>query len=60
MTLKQLLKARPWMTERWVRRKVAGRRIPFAKADGILLFDLKDIDDFVERGRVESDAGAGR
>jgi hypothetical protein len=52
-TLKQVVAQRPWITERWLRRKVAERRIPYSKADGILLFSLEDIDQFVEANRVE-------
>ena len=56
--LDQLLELRPWLTERWVRRLVNERRIPVHKAgDGpkaSLLFDLTEIDDWIERGRVEA------
>jgi hypothetical protein len=54
VTLAQALQERPWLTERWLRRKVAERRIPYAKADGRLLFSLEDIDRFVEARRVEA------
>jgi hypothetical protein len=32
---------------------VAEKRVPYAKAGGILLFALEDIDQFVEARRVE-------
>jgi hypothetical protein len=54
VTLKQLVEERPFVTERWVRRKVAERRIPYAKTDGKLLFALEDIDKMVEDSRVEA------
>jgi hypothetical protein len=56
VTLKQALEARPWLTERWLRRKIEQRRIPYAKADGKILLSLVDIDMFVEASRVEPTA----
>jgi hypothetical protein len=56
VTVKQAVEARPWLTERWLRRKVYERRIPYAKADGRLLFALEDIDAYVAANRVEADA----
>jgi excisionase family DNA binding protein len=53
VTLKQLLEARPWLTERFVRRLVAERRVPFSKVGERLLFDVADFDELVEAGRVE-------
>jgi phage terminase large subunit len=53
LTLRQTLERYPWMSERWLRRKVAEKRLPYAKADGKLLFTAEDIDQFVERTRVE-------
>jgi hypothetical protein len=52
-TLPQVLEERPWLSERYLRRLVYERKIPFSKLDGRLLFDLADIDDYVERHRVE-------
>lgn len=58
LRLDQLLEARPWLTERWVRRMVAERRIPFSKVGGgpkaRLLFNLSDVDAMVEAGCVEA------
>jgi excisionase family DNA binding protein len=54
MTLPQLLEARPWLTERFVRTLVAERRIPFHKVGRKLIFDLSDVDALVEAGRVEA------
>ena len=54
LTLKQLLEARPWLTERYVRRLVAERRIRFSKVGERLLFDVADFDRLVEAGRVEA------
>ncbi len=55
VTLRQTLDAWPWMTERWLRRLVAERRIPFYKLPGSsrLLFDLADLDRLAESGRVD-------
>jgi hypothetical protein len=56
--LDQLLEARPFLTERWVRRLVFERRIPFAKLGNgpkaRLIFNLDDVDAMVESGRVEA------
>jgi hypothetical protein len=56
--LDQLLALRPWLTDRWVRRLVNERRIPVHKAgDGPkarLIFDLGEIDEWIEKGRVEA------
>ena len=54
LTLKQLIEARPWLTERYVRRLVAERRVPFSKVGERLLFDVADFDHLVEVGRVEA------
>ncbi len=55
VTLEQLIAERPFLTERWVRRLVSERRVPFSKVPGSnrLLFDLDDLDALVENGRVE-------
>jgi hypothetical protein len=52
--LKQAPKARSWTSERWLRRKIEQGRLAYSKADGIILVALEDIDELVERGRVES------
>jgi hypothetical protein len=44
---------RPWATERRLRRYVAEHRVQFFKVDGRILFDLADLDAYVEAGRVE-------
>lgn len=54
VTLPQAISERPWLSERWLRRLVAERRISFHKAGGRLLFDLNDIDQWAETGRVEA------
>ena len=55
VTLLQALELRPWLTERWLRRLVAERRVPYTKLPGSsrLLFDLDDLDQLAESGRVE-------
>ena len=55
-TLVPLMKVqehRPWATERRLRRYVAEHRVQFFKVDGRILFDLADLDAYVEAGRVE-------
>jgi excisionase family DNA binding protein len=42
------------LTERWLRRLVYERRVPFHKVGGRLLFDLEDLDKLAESGRVEA------
>jgi len=51
--LPQAVEARPWLSERYLRRLVAERRIGFSKIGGVLLFDLDEIDQLAEAGRVE-------
>jgi hypothetical protein len=49
LTFKQILAARQWLTEPWLRRLVYERRVPFRKVGNRLLFDLDDIDKLAER-----------
>jgi hypothetical protein len=56
VTLQQAVVQRPWLTERWLRRLVYERRVPFHKVGNRLVFDLADLDALVERGRVEQAA----
>ena len=53
VTLQQAVEQRPWLTERWLRRLVYERRVPFHKVGNRLVFDLADLDTLVEQGRVE-------
>ena len=53
VTLQQAVEQRPWLTERWLRRLVYERRVPFHKVGNRLVFDLADLDAPVEQGRVE-------
>jgi excisionase family DNA binding protein len=53
VTLKQAVAARPWLTERYGRRLIGERRIPFHKLGSKILLDLADLDAFAEAGRVE-------
>jgi len=53
VTVEQLIEQRPFLTERKVRQIVAERQVPFYKPGKRLLFDLRDIDDWVKRSRVE-------
>jgi hypothetical protein len=62
MTLTQLLEARPYLTERWVRSMVArrdpGERMPHYKPGGRLLFDPDEVDAWMRRAPVGVRAGA--
>jgi hypothetical protein len=42
-----------WATERYLRRLVAERRIPFHKPTFKVMIDLTDLDIYLERGRIE-------
>ncbi len=52
-SLPQAEEARQWATERYLRRLIAERRIPFHKVGGRVLVDLDDLDAYAEAGRVE-------
>ena len=52
-TIPQVLAARPWLTERYLRRLVYERRIGYSKVGGRILIDLMDVDALVASGRVE-------
>jgi excisionase family DNA binding protein len=52
--LKEATLLRPWLSERFARRLVAERRIAFHRVGGRILFDLRDLDDFAEAGRIEA------
>jgi excisionase family DNA binding protein len=54
VTIPQAVDANPWLTERWIRRLIAERRIAYHKAGGRVLLDQDDIDQFSEGGRVEA------
>jgi len=52
--LKQVPEHRPWTTERILRRLVAEKRVAFHKVGGKVMFDLADLDEYAESGRVEA------
>jgi hypothetical protein len=56
ISFKQALVDNPWLTDRWLRRAVHERRIPYFKVDGKLVFDQADLDVYVEAHRVEARA----
>jgi len=56
VTLPQALEQRPWLTEPFLRRLVKEKRVAYHKLGGRLLFDLGDLDELAERGRVEPPA----
>lgn len=41
------------VTPRWLRRQVSERRIPFIKANHLLLFLPADLDAYLQQNRVE-------
>jgi len=43
------------VTPRWLRRQVAERRIPFVKANRLLLFLAEDLDDYIVAHRTAGD-----
>ncbi len=45
-------------SERFIRRLVAERRVPFHRVGRHIRFRLSDLEAFVARGRVEPDGGA--
>lgn len=47
----------PWATPRYLRRLVAGRRIPFHKVGNRVWFDTADLDAHQEAGRCEPFSG---
>ena len=53
VTIPQAIEARPWLTERYLRRLVHERRVAFHKVGARLLFDLADLDQLAEAGRRE-------
>ena len=54
LTIPQAVEANPWLTERYVRRLIHERRIPFHKVGGRVLLDQADLDRLVSAGRVEA------
>jgi hypothetical protein len=56
--LKKVPEARPWITERWLRRGVYRQTIPFHKIGGLVFIDLDDLDAIVEAGRHEPNPAA--
>jgi excisionase family DNA binding protein len=44
---------RPWVTERWLRRLLHEKRIPYAKVGNKVLIDLHELDAYIERSIVD-------
>ena len=44
------------VTERWIRRAVEERRIPFVKLGRLVRFSVEDLDAYVASRRVEAEA----
>lgn len=56
VNIPQAIEARPWLTERFLRRLVEEQRVPYHKVAGRVLFDLAELDALAEAGRVEPPA----
>lgn len=56
VTFDQAVEQREWLTERYLRRLVAERRVSFAKVGGKLVFDLDDLDALIADNRVPTAA----
>jgi len=54
--LRKVPELREWASERYLRRLVAERRVPFHKVGNRVLLDLDDLDALAEQGRVEPPA----
>jgi hypothetical protein len=57
VTFTQALEARPWLSRRLLRRIVEQRRVPYFKTageSGLLLFDLNELDRYIEDTRIEA------
>ena len=54
VTLEQAHEARPCLSVRMLRRLVAEKRVPYFKPAGRVLFDLIELDAWIESGRVEA------
>jgi excisionase family DNA binding protein len=52
LTIAQAVEANPWLTERYARRLIHERRIPFHKVGGRVLLDQADLDELIALGRV--------
>ena len=52
-TIKQVIEQRPYVTERWLRRLRAERRVATYSAGGRVLFDLDALDRLIEESRQD-------
>jgi hypothetical protein len=53
-TIRQVMEQRPYVTERWLRRLRAERRVTTFSAGGRVLFDLNDLDRYIESTRQDA------
>lgn len=53
LTFKQVLDEYPYVTDRWLRRAVHDKKVPFYKLGGRLLFDPAELDQWIRDTRVE-------
>lgn len=53
-TIAQAVQERPWLTERYLRRLVFERRVPFSKVGGRVVVDLLELDLLVSSSRIEA------
>jgi excisionase family DNA binding protein len=52
VSVRQAEEQREWARERFVRRLIFEKRIPYHKVGGKVFVDLADLDAYAERGRV--------
>ena len=52
-TIPQVIEDRPYLTERFLRRLRAERRVPTYSAGGGVLFDLDALDEYVESTLID-------
>jgi hypothetical protein len=53
-TIPQVREAMPFVSERWLRRLRAERRVPTYSAAGRVLFDLEELERYIESTRVDA------
>ncbi len=52
LSIAQAVEQRPWLTERYARRLIHERRLPYYKVGGKVLLDDDDLDELENAGRV--------
>jgi hypothetical protein len=52
--LKQLLEKYPYIKKSWLRNKIFTKKIPYLKVEGIIFFDVQEIEEWFESKRIKS------